>query len=51
MKIRRQIMTFEKAKKRGRPAQLLQVAELHGFVEFLRRQERSELQDEVMMFF
>jgi hypothetical protein len=27
-------MTFEKAKKRGRPAQLLQVAELHGFVEF-----------------
>ncbi|MES5618231.1 hypothetical protein [Acinetobacter baumannii] len=43
-------MTFEKAKKRGRPAQLLQVAELHGFVEFLRRQERSELQDEVMMF-
>ncbi|RBA36169.1 hypothetical protein DDF86_08555, partial [Acinetobacter junii] len=43
-------MTFEKAKKRGRPAQLLQVAELHGCVEFLRRQERSELQDEVMMF-
>lgn len=28
-------MTQEKAKKRGRPAQLLQMAELHAFVEFL----------------
>lgn len=28
-------MTLEKTKKRGRPAQLLQVAELHAFVEYL----------------
>jgi hypothetical protein len=28
-------MTLEKAKKRGRPSQLLQMAELHAFVEFL----------------
>jgi hypothetical protein len=31
---------MEKAKKRGRPAQLLQIAELHAFVEFLEQQEQ-----------
>ncbi len=42
-------MTQEKAKKRGRPAQLLQVAELHDFVEFLLEKDpRSELQNQVI---
>jgi hypothetical protein len=35
----RQIMEME-TKKRGRPAQLLQIAELHAFVEFLEQQEQ-----------
>ena len=43
------MMTLEKPKKRGRPAQLLQVAELHGFVEFLlERHPRTELQNQVI---
>jgi hypothetical protein len=42
------MMTLEKPKKRGRPAQLLQVAELHGFVEFLLEKDpRTELQNQV----
>ena len=42
-------MTQEKAKKRGRPAQLLQMAELHAFVEFLlERHPRTELQNQVI---
>jgi hypothetical protein len=42
-------MTLEKAKKRGRPAQLLQMAELHAFVEFLLEKDpRSELQNQVI---
>ena len=42
-------MTQEKAKKRGRPAQLLQIAELHAFVEFLlEKRDRSELQNQVI---
>jgi len=42
-------MTQEKAKKRGRPAQLLQIAELHAFVEFLEQQEQlSDLQSQVL---
>ena len=42
-------MTQEKAKKRGRPAQLLQVAELHAFVEFLlEKNPRTELQNQVI---
>jgi hypothetical protein len=42
-------MTQEKAKKRGRPAQLLQMAELHAFVEFLLEKDpRSELQNQVI---
>ena len=41
-------MTQEKAKKRGRPAQLLQVAELNDFMHFLRGQEDSELRTEVI---
>ena len=42
-------MTQEKAKKRGRPAQLLQMAELHAFVEFLLEQApRTELQNQVI---
>ena len=42
-------MTQEKAKKRGRPAQLLQMAELHAFVEFLlEKDSRSELQNQVI---
>ena len=42
-------MNQEKAKKRGRPAQLLQIAELHAFVEFLLSQDdRSELQNQVI---
>ena len=42
-------MTLEKPKKRGRPAQLLQVAELHGFVEFLLEKDpRTELQNQVI---
>lgn len=42
-------MTQEKAKKRGRPAQLLQMAELHAFVEFLlEKDSRTELQNQVI---
>ena len=42
-------MTQEKAKKRGRPAQLLKMAELHAFVEFLlERHPRTELQNQVI---
>lgn len=42
-------MELEKAKKRGRPAQLLQMAELHAFVEFLLEQDtRTELQNQVI---
>ncbi len=42
-------MTQEKAKKRGRPAQLLQMAELHAFVEFLSEKDpRTELQNQVI---
>jgi hypothetical protein len=42
-------MTLEKAKKRGRPSQLLQMAELHAFVEFLLEKDpRSELQNQVI---
>ena len=43
------MMEMEKAKKRGRPAQLLQIAELHAFVEFLEQQEQlSDLQSQVL---
>lgn len=43
------MMEMEKAKKRGRPAQLLQIAELHAFVEFLELQEQlSDLQSQVL---
>lgn len=42
-------MTQEKTKKRGRPAQLLQVAELHAFVEFLlEKHPRTKLQNQVI---
>ena len=42
-------MTQEKAKKRGRPAQLLQIAELHAFVDFLlETSRRTELQNQVI---
>ena len=42
-------MTQEKAKKRGRPAQLLQRAELHAFVDFLlETSRRTELQNQVI---
>lgn len=42
-------MTLEKTKKRGRPAQLLQMAELHAFVEYLlKKKDRSELQNDVI---
>ncbi len=42
-------MTQEKAKKRGRPAQLLQMAELHAFVEFLSEKDPlTELQNQVI---
>ena len=42
-------MTQEKTRKRGRPAQLLQMAELHGFVDFLSKKDtRTELQDQVI---
>ena len=42
-------MTHEKAKKRGRPAQLLQRAELHAFVDFLlETSRRTELQNQVI---
>jgi hypothetical protein len=43
---------MEKAKKRGRPAQLLQMAELHAFVEFLlENNRRSELQIRSLMHY
>ena len=43
------MMTVEKAKKRGRPAQLLQMAELHAFVEFLLEKDpRSKLENQVI---
>lgn len=42
-------MTLEKTKKRGRPAQLLQVAELHAFVEYLLEKDpRTDLQNQVI---
>lgn len=42
-------MDMNKPKKRGRPAQLLQMAELHAFVEFLlEKDQRTELQDQVV---
>lgn len=42
-------MEMKKAKKRGRPAQLLQMAELHAFVEFLlEKDSRSELQNQII---
>jgi hypothetical protein len=42
-------MTQEKAKKRGRPAKLLQVAELHDFVEYLLEKDpRTDLQNQVI---
>ena len=42
-------MEMEKAKKRGRPAQLLQRAELHAFVDFLlENNRRTELQNQVI---
>lgn len=42
-------MTLEKTKKRGRPAQLLQMAELHAFVAYLlKKKDRSELQNDVI---
>lgn len=42
-------MEMEKPKKRGRPAQLLQMAELHVFVEFLlEKNPRTELQNQVI---
>ena len=42
-------MTQEKTRKRGRPAQLLQMAELHGFVDFLSKKDtRTALQNEVI---
>jgi len=41
-------MILEKTKKRGRPAQLLQVAELRDFMHFLRCQEYSELRSDVI---
>lgn len=43
------MMEIEKTKKRGRPAQLLQMVELHAFVEFLLEKEsRTELQNKVI---
>lgn len=43
------MMEMEKAKKRGRPAQLLQRAELHAFVDFLlENNRRTELQNQVI---
>lgn len=43
-------MGFDKIKKRGRPAQLLQMAELHAFVAFLlEKKDRSDLQNEVII--
>jgi translation initiation factor IF-1 len=43
------MMNLEKTKKRGRPAQLLKVAELHCFVEFLLEKDpRTELQNQVI---
>ena len=42
-------MTQETVKKRGRPSQLLQMAELHAFVEFLLEKDpRTELQNQVI---
>lgn len=42
-------MEQQKTKKKGRPAQLLKIAELSAFVEFLKaKKERSELQDQVI---
>ena len=42
-------MTLDKSKKRGRPAQLLQIAELHAFVDYLsQKKDRSELQNDVI---
>ena len=42
-------MALDKSKKRGRPAQLLQIAELHAFVGYLsQKKDRSELQNDVI---
>jgi hypothetical protein len=42
-------MTLDKTKKRGRPAQLLQIAELHAFVDYLsQKKDRSDLQNDVI---
>ncbi|NAR97109.1 hypothetical protein [Acinetobacter haemolyticus] len=42
-------MTLDKSKKRGRPAQLLQIAELHAFVDYLsQKKDRSDLQNDVI---
>ena len=42
-------MTLDKSKKRGRPAQLLQIAELHAFVDYLsQKNDRSDLQNDVI---
>lgn len=49
LKIRRLRMEQEKTKKKGRPAQLLKIAELSAFVAFLKaKNERSELQNQVI---
>lgn len=42
-------MALDKSKKRGRPAQLLQIAELHAFVDYLsKKKDRSDLQNDVI---
>lgn len=42
-------MVLDKTKKRGRPAQLLQMAELHAFVDYLsQKKDRSDLQNDVI---
>ena len=42
-------MALDKSKKRGRPAQLLQIAELHAFVDYLsQKKDRSDLQNDVI---
>lgn len=42
-------MAFDKTKKRGRPAQLLQIVELHAFVAYLsQKNDRSDLQNDVI---
>jgi len=42
-------MALDKSKRRGRPAQLLQIAELHAFVDYLsQKKDRSDLQNDVI---